>query len=117
VIPDLFQGYNMPEMSRHRKRAHTNLSCDQLISYTAALYDALLLSWMSTSRWRPIHDATETLAKSLDMYVIYLKEQAKNVREHHDQLSIAHCTSVTLLPPNSTPHHFLEKINVEICNK
>lgn len=103
MIPDLFrpfQGYNLPEMSKHRKRAHTNLSCDQLVSHTAALYDALLLSWMGTSQWKPIQDATETLAKSLDMYVVYLKEQAKKVREHHcsNQVPVADNTSVILLP-------------------
>ena len=56
------------------------------------------------SRWKPIQDATEALAKSLDEYVIYLKEQAKKVREYHssDQLPVADNTSVFLLPTYST---------------
>lgn len=35
LIPDLFrsfQGYSLPEMSKHRKRTHTNLSRDQLFT-------------------------------------------------------------------------------------
>lgn len=36
-----FQGYCFPV---HREYALTNLSCDQLVSHTAALYDALLLA-------------------------------------------------------------------------
>ena len=69
-IPDLFrsfQGYNLPEMSKHHKRTHTNLNCDQLASHAAALYDVLLLSWMGTRKWKAIRDATEALAKSLDV--------------------------------------------------
>ena len=85
AIPPLyrtFQGYNLPEMSKYRKRTLTNLSCDQIASHTAALYDVLLLSWMSTNKWKVIKDATQALAKSLDVYIAYLK-QAKKVREHH----------------------------------
>ena len=122
MIPDLFRpfkGYNVPEMSKHRKRTHTSLSREQLISHAAALYDALLYSWMSTHWWKPIKDATESLAKSLDVYISYLKEQAKKVCDHDrsKQSPVSENTSVILLLINPIPHDSLEQINDEICIK
>ena len=81
--------------------------------------DALLVSWISTSQWKVIKDAIESLAKSLDQYISYLKEQAKKVCDHHrsEQSPVAENTSIILLPINPTPHNALKQINSEICGK
>ena len=110
LIPERFRsfhGYNLPEISMHRKRTHTkSLSCDQLATHAATLYYALLLSWMSTTKWKEIKDA-------------YLKDQAKKMREHHssDDLPVAEKISIALLPTNSNPHRTLKKISSEVVSR
>ena len=76
-IPKLFkpfEGYNTPEVSKHRKRQSANMNSDALSVHVSSLYDALLLSWLCTKKWEELKAATLTLAKSLDSYLAYLKE-------------------------------------------
>jgi len=75
-IPELFntfQGYNVPELSRHKKRQRTDLSSEKLSSLVNLLYDHLMVAWLNTSQWSAFHHATEVLASNLNSYLQYLK--------------------------------------------
>jgi len=50
-IPELFktfQGYNVPELSKHKKRKHVNVSSEKLNSLVKVLHDHLLVAWLNT---------------------------------------------------------------------
>ena len=119
-IPELFQsfiGYNLPELSKHRKREHTNLSADKLQTYVSSLYDHLLLSWLSASpAWQSFKEGTEKLAIALDSYLSYMRSQNKKMKLHHDS-SAMNVASVQLLHVNKTPSPCLAKLNNDITHK
>ena len=90
-VPEMFRkfnGYNTPELSKHRKRKSQNLNADKLADHTASLYNALLTSWLNTSEWASSRHATETLARSLDSYVLHLRSQCKTMKLHHESSSL-----------------------------
>lgn len=120
-IPKLFkpfEGYNVPELSKHRKRQSTNINSDTLSAHVSSLYDVLLLSWLCTKKWEGLRAATLTLAKSLDSYLAYLKEQSIQMTLHHYSApqSVADNTiSVLASNPFLTPQ--LRKLDADIQTK
>ena len=53
-IPYLFEkfsGYNTPELTKHRKRSHSNLKADILRLHAGNLKNFLLCPWMKTQGW------------------------------------------------------------------
>ena len=120
-VPEMFRkfnGYNTPELSKHRKRKSQNLNADKLADHTASLYNALLTSWLNTSEWVSFRHATETLARSLDSYVLHLRSQCKTMKLHHESssLPVADKTSVQLLATNRSPSNCLKKLNDAISS-
>ena len=86
-IPELFktfQGYNMPQLSKHRKRQHVNVSSEKLSGLVNLLYDHLLVAWLNTSQWSAFYHATEMLASNLNSYLQYLKSQSTKMKTHHE---------------------------------
>ena len=87
-IPELFQelkGYNTPEISKHRKREHTNLQAEKLTSLTGSLYDYLLTTWLKSPQWSVFYEATELLANSLNSYLEYLKKNEITSQCRHNK--------------------------------
>ena len=121
-VPQLFRpfvGYNMPELTKHRKRQSTNLSSDALSMHVSSLYYSLLVSWISTKKWEALKASTLSLAKSLDHYLAYLKEQSKKMTLHHysTSQSVADNTTITVLPTNAFPSPHVKKLNDTILTK
>ena len=115
-VPDVFKpfnGYNCPELSKHRKRERGSLNADKLSVFAASLNEALLLSWLNTPKWASMREATEKFASALDSYVVYLRSQNKKMKVHRcsQAISIADKTSVELLPANRSPSKRLTKLN------
>ena len=97
-IPDYFArftGYNLPELSKHRKRESTNLSSSVLKSLASSLFQNLQASFWSNVSFRRLHQHTRVLAQSLASYSEYLSSQNKTMKTLHAlplpvrQLSIA----------------------------
>ena len=85
-IPEIFkkfQGYNTPELSKHRKRQHINLDSEKLKNLVHLLYDHLLVASLSTPQWSVFHSATTSLANNLNSYLEYLKSQSTKMKIHH----------------------------------
>ena len=114
-----FERYIVPELSKHRKRQGTNMSSDILSLHVSSLYDALLLSWLSTKKWEELKGATLALAKSLDNYLAYLKQQSKKMTLHHysSPESISDNTTIAVLPSNTFVAPQLIKLSEDIKMK
>ena len=48
---DQFQGFNVPEASKHRKRQAPNMSCDKLEALSSKLFMLLQSSFMQRPHW------------------------------------------------------------------
>ena len=84
AIPDIFspfQGYNCPEVSKHRKRAKDNLKREELESYSLFLQEAIHASWMQP--FKEFRSSVEGLRDSLCGYTSYLLSKSKYQRLHH----------------------------------
>ena len=91
-LPDIFkkfEGYNTPELSKHRKRSHTNMSIDVLKQHASSLKDSLLSPWMKQQKWQVVKKATQELAECIECYVSDLIEKNKSVKRHHQETMTA----------------------------
>lgn len=88
-IPDYFTrftGYNLPQLSKHRKRQSTNLSSSILKSLSSSLFQNLQASFWSNTSFKCLHQHTEILAQSLASYSDYLSLQNKVMKTHAQQV-------------------------------
>ena len=85
-VPEYFSrfvGYNLPEVSKHRKRQASNLSSVVLKSLASTLFQNLEASFWSDLSFRHLQKHTRTLAQSLANYSEYLSSQNKTMKHHH----------------------------------
>lgn len=86
MIPSIFHpftGYNLPQMSKHRKRTIENLSSTQLRICADSLFGCLQGGYWEQSGWRNLKPAVEELARGLSKYANYLCSQVKTMRLVH----------------------------------
>ena len=89
-VPQVFSkynGYNVPEKSKHRKRSLTNLSSDQLSHMSKELVAILHGNAWSRVKWREFKPDVMGLAESLADYADYLSAKNKAMRTCHDSPS------------------------------
>ena len=78
-----FIGYNVPELSKHRKRMTRNLSSDQLRKFATDLSAMLLESYWERNCWRDIKQQFSDLVESLASYSDYLVDKNKKIKANH----------------------------------
>lgn len=92
-LPDTFKSfhcYNLPELSKHRKREKYNLSREKLHTYASTLYTTLQANLWEKEGWCNLkHDVTQ-LAQSLAQYVEYLSQKNVAMKVHHASPTPAH---------------------------
>ena len=81
-----FQGYNKPELTKHRRRSAENLCSGMLNSYSLHLNEYLMQPWFSLAIWKPIKDVVIQLAESVHKYAVYLNQKNATVQENHSML-------------------------------
>ena len=89
-IPDIFsqfQGFNRPELSKHRKREHANLSGVEFRDLSSELFAILLNPFWRRPSWSIFKVHVELLAKSLADYADHLAEKNKHMKNHHSACS------------------------------
>lgn len=79
---ECFTGYNMPELSKHRKRRSSNMSSSVLNFLPFSLFQNLQASFLSNLCFQRLHQQTQSLALGLAGYVDYLSSQNK-INESH----------------------------------
>lgn len=78
-----FEGYNCPEISKHRKRTKDNLKGEELCSYSLFLQEAIHASWMQKESFKEFRSSIESLRNSLCGYSSYLLSKSKYQRLHN----------------------------------
>ena len=98
-----FNGYNCPQVHKHRKCTKGNLTCSEISRHSLVLQDNLQASWFKKDCYKALRDATEDLMGSLSSYAAYLKK-SKSQKVHHQ----SDTPSVT--PSDSSHLEYLSKI-------
>ena len=81
VVFKQFTSFNVPERSKHRKRANTSLSADVLRSHSHRLFVCLQAGFWDRASWKSIKAEVELLARMVQkLFRSYLRETAENVR-------------------------------------
>ena len=95
------------------------MSSDVLSMHVSSLYDALLLSLLSTKKWEELKSAMLALAKSLDTYLAYLKQLTKKMTLHHYSApeSVSDNTTIVVLPANAFVASQLIELSEDIKKK
>ena len=99
---DRFEGYNVPEKSKHRKRRTCNLSFDVLVKHVAVLKESLLSSWMQQSGWLQLKECVSKLTTAIDDYCMYLRQQCKAAKMRHDSVAAGSDSGTLTVLPLST---------------
>ena len=78
-----FQGFNVPELSKHRKRATCNMSAATLEALAQKLFRLLQASYFMRDGWGIMKAECENLAHSLQKYAQMLQEKKKSMKIVH----------------------------------
>ena len=81
-----FQGYNRPELTKHRRRLAENMCSGMLNSYSLRLNECLMQPWFSLATWKPLKECVTLLAESLHKYAVYLNQKNTTIQENHGML-------------------------------
>ena len=85
-VPNLFQrftNYNLPQMSKHRKRRTANISSDQLNGFVQDLCSILQRTYWDRQQWRELKLPVTELCESIAGYVEYLSMKNKRSKTNH----------------------------------
>ncbi len=124
-LPPLFQSfskYNVPHLSKHRRRRTFNISSMQLKSFVQELCTILDLCYWERPCWKELKVSVSQLCESLAAYVEYLTQKNKRVKLNHrsptpvrevsSNLKIKYIpsTDLDILPP-------LKPIDILLCSQ
>lgn len=85
-VPKLFQQYikyNIPEISKHRKRRTGNISSDHLNGFVQDLCTVLCHDYWDRPNWFEIKPSIAELSESLAGYIEYLSMKNKRAKINH----------------------------------
>ena len=108
-----FQGFNIPEVSKHRKRAACNMSAATLEALAQKLFRLLQANYFLREGWSIMRGECEELAHSVQMYAQTLQEKNKAMKTVHSSptpwRSIAKGLDLFFLKPTrSLPPELIE---------
>ena len=93
---ECFLNYNVPQLSKHRKRRTINMSADVLKDFNLELSTLLHESYWNRECWFDIKPKVLMLLESLSGYVDYLTSKNKVMKLHHESPSPVHKVSGNL---------------------
>ena len=117
-VPDIFsqfQGFNLPELSKHRKREHADLNGVELRGLSSDLFAVLLNPFWRRPTWSMFNVHVELLAKSMADYADYLAEKNKHMKSHHStcvpSCQVEENLSISFIPVSASRPSQLDTIN------
>lgn len=123
-IPPLFEvfcGYNVPQIHKHRKRSIENLSSVILTDYSNKIFRCLQLSYWEREVWKEFKPEVEMLAKSLHDYASYLRDQNKKMKLVHCSgspiRSISENITVQVIPVYSPTPIIFNDLEIALSHK
>lgn len=81
-----FQGYNLPELSKHRKRTLANLNSTTLEHHSRALATCLDSTYWDSSSWKKFKPDFAQLTESVAGYVTHLAKKRKEVSKNQSSV-------------------------------
>ena len=78
-----FSSYNMPQLSKHRKRLTSNISANTLNEFVLNLTLTLQYRFFERPQWFQLKTEILNLCESLSSYVNYLNQKNKRMKEYH----------------------------------
>lgn len=85
-VPEIFKkfnGYNKPELSKHRKRVINSMARDVLISYSQSMFRVLQQAFWNRPEWVEFKSAVQQLAQSLASYADHLIDKRIRMQAVH----------------------------------
>ena len=82
-----FQGYNTPELSKHRKRSVNNMSAAVIESLSTKLFRLLQANYFSRDSWASMRRSCELLANTLHQYAHEIQDKNKMMKSVHSSIS------------------------------
>ena len=120
VIFPQFQGYNQPELSKHRKREHTNMTSSELKALASDLFTILMCSFWKQPQWLAFKLHVEGLAKCLVDYSDYLDESNKKMKLRHlstvPSRQLTNNLSISFLPLTELQPSKLDDLNMALSS-
>ena len=111
-IPDIFSsfnGYNKPELSKHRKRSISNMNRDQLLEYATV-----------QPQWNTFKPALLQLIESLSAYASYLSVRSKAMKLCHDSttpvINFSDASAVRYLQKSPSVSPLLSNIDAALAS-
>ena len=98
-VPELFQkfdGYNKPEIHKHRKRQVASLSRDVLLAHSQSLFGILQFPFWNRPKWLDVKSSVENLARSLASYADLLLAKRMKMQVVHSSQEVVRNISQNL---------------------
>ena len=84
VVFKQFSEYNLPQLSKHRKRFNKSLSAQVLPIHSSCLFSVLQSGFWDRTCWRTLKAEVELLAKMLQKYTDTILEKRLRMMELHN---------------------------------
>ncbi len=111
----VFVGFNMPHLSKHRKRSISNMSRDKLLEFSFILQEHAMSSWIQQPQWGAFKEALLGLIEAISSYASYLDVRRKVMKELHASpepaVNFCDASHVKLLPRSELVSPLLSEIN------
>ena len=122
-IPPIFThfvGFNRPELSKHRKRSVSNLSCDRLDEYCHSLQNHVMSCWIQRQEWMSFRENLVKLIESIASYCSYLVMKNKSMKLHHaspePSANFTENSCLKYIAPTTHIPFILVKLNTAVHN-
>ena len=94
-----FEGYNIPEKHKKRKKSLGNLKKEDIVTYSAQLFTMAACSYMKKTKWVGIKESILRLAENLRKYGNSLEKQSARTAESHKRLFVSDVDEWNILQP------------------
>ena len=98
-VPEIFRkfnGYNQPEIHKHRKRLVASLSRDVLLAHSQSLFGILQFPFWNRPKWLEMKHSVENLARSLASYADLLLAKRMKMQVVHSSQEVVRNISKNL---------------------
>ena len=110
IVFKQFSDYNVPQMSKHRKRINTSLSAQVLQSHSQRLFASLQAGFWDRTCWKTLKTEVEVLARMLQKYANIVSEKRLKMMELHSSPE-----QVRTIANSMTVQHLAARHTLEQC--
>ena len=109
IVFKQFSDYNLPQMSKHRKRANTSLSAQVLHSHSQRIFTSLQAGFWDCPCWKTLKAEVEVLARMLQRYADIISEKRLKMMELHSSSEQVRTIANSMTVQHLAAHHTLDQ--------